>query len=358
MASTSAKPIKPSSIHIVHRGGTGSGPYMLTLCRLAEPASIQPPQSPRLRLFTFFTSRLPQCEGGEQLYLHMGFFETLADAETHARALRGRYPDAIATIAPTAFRQLPATGARAARSADPQHAAADSPRPAPAHDPLIDTQRMLSILGMRRAVAALNDGEEPGGERVELLRPEDTGTRRALKEAVVRGEPVSFAVQLHWSARPIDPGQLPALAVFKGHALYVVENRHTNRSCFFLRLGFFADPLSARQAASRLHSSFAAAAVVPVLDEEVARARAACVETASLPCLVYQRPEPATPGGSPAPKPGSGQARNAPQPVETLEQTLAQLAEREMWIDSDPLSDSGVRHIKVRVEERPRAGRY
>jgi hypothetical protein len=36
----------------------------------------------------------------------------------------------------------------------------------------------------------------------------------------------------------------------------------------------------------------------------------------------------------------------------TLAQTLRQLAEREMWTDPDSLSESGVRHLRVEVQER------
>jgi hypothetical protein len=41
-----------------------------------------------------------------------------------------------------------------------------------------------------------------------------------------------------------------------------------------------------------------------------------------------------------------------------LEQTLAQLAEREMWSDPDMLSDTGVRHLKVEVEKLTPGGRH
>jgi len=100
-----------SGTNIVHRGEAGTGPFMLTLCRLVEPVSIRPPQSPHLRPFTFFTSRAREPDGSEQLYLHMGFFETLTHAEKWARAVRGRHPDAIATITPPAFWQLDAEAA-------------------------------------------------------------------------------------------------------------------------------------------------------------------------------------------------------------------------------------------------------
>src|SRR6185437_10301941 len=94
-----------SSTNIVHRGEVGAGPFMVTLCRLVEPVAIRPPQAPHLRPFTFFTSRTPQQDGTGELYLHMGFFETLAFAERWARAVRGRHPGAIATRAPRMFWQ-------------------------------------------------------------------------------------------------------------------------------------------------------------------------------------------------------------------------------------------------------------
>ncbi|HEX8755580.1 MAG TPA: hypothetical protein VF745_04530 [Steroidobacteraceae bacterium] len=354
MAATSESSVGTSGTHIVHRGEASTGPFMLTLCRLVEPVSIRPPQSPRLKPFTFFTSRAAQRDGSEPLYLHMGFFETLACADRWARAVRGRHPDAKASVAPFALWQLP--GCDAPQPVDPQP---DSPRWQPGapveNKSLTDTQ-VLNILEMRRLAGALNELDERDGGQIELLRPEDTGTRRALKEAVVQGLPVSFAVQLQWSTREIDPGRVPALAALKPYTLYAVESRRESRSCFFLRLGFFGDPVSAKQVASQVRSSFASAAVVPVLEEEVTRAREACSETSSIPCLVQQRRDEAVGFGTPrwasASKPPCGERRRTSHGPETLERTLAQLAEREMWNDPDLLSDTGVRHLKVEIQER------
>jgi hypothetical protein len=352
MAATSVRSVGTSGTQIVHRGEAGAGPFMLTLCRLVEPVSIRPPQSPHLRRFTFFTSHARQRDGSEQLYLHMGFFETLAGADKWARAVRGRHPDARASIAPFMVWQLPDFDEPAPWAAEPQEGSACEHIAPVDHGSLTDTQ-VLNILETRRPVAA-DDRDEPGSEQIELLRPDDTGTRRALKEAVVQGLPVSFAVQLQWSTRQIDLSRVPPLDSFKGHTLYALESRRTSRSCFFLRLGFFGDPVSAKQVAAYLRSSFASAAVVPVLDEEMTRARAACMETSSIPCLVQQRRDEAlglegrTLRWAAVSKPGQDASRGS----ETLEQTLAQLAERELWNDPDLLSDTGVRHLKVEVEER------
>ena len=349
--STSARSTGSSSTSIVHRGETGAGPFMLTLCRLVDPVSIRPPQSPHLRPFTFFTSRAPQGDGSDQLYLHMGFFETLAYAERWARAVRPRHPDAIASITPPGFRQLPDTDGP---TSDSQHFA-------PVDNQLLTDTQVLDILEMRRPVPARNDSGERDSEQIELLRPDDTGTRRALKEAVVRGAPVSFAVQLHWSAHPIDTSRIPALAIFKAYTLYALESRRASRSCFFLRLGFFADPISAKQVALHVRANFASAAVVPVLEDEATHAREACMETSLVPSLVQQRfdqvLESGMPGWATVSEPQSSRHRSASQGAETLEQTLKQLAEREMWSDPDLLSDTGVRHLKVEVHKRA-SGRH
>jgi len=362
MAETSVRSVGPAGTQVVHRGEGGSGPFMLTLCRLVEPVTIRPPESPHLRPFTFFTSRARQRDGSELLYLHMGFFETLEHADRCARAVRGRHPDAKASIAPFSLWQLPDFDEPASPPPEPPADSSGSWRIAPVQpESLTDTQ-VLNILAARRLSEPQHDADERGGEPVELLRPEDTGVRLALKEAVARGLPVSFAVQLHWSARPIDPSRVPALAEFGSHTLYAVESRRTSRSCFFLRLGFFPDPVSAKQAAALVRSTFASAAVVPVLDEEIARAREACTETSSIPCLVQQRLEEAPEFGgrlrwATASKPESGGRRGSSRGSETLEQTLAQLAERESWNDPDLLSDTGVRHLKVEIERRVSRGR-
>ena len=341
--------------NIVHRGEAGTGPFMLTLCRLIEPVSIRPPQSPLLTPFTFFTSRAREPDGSEQLYLHMGFFETLTNAEKWARAVRGRHPDAIATITPPAFWQLDAEAS--AWQPDSQEENSNSPRFAPVDNSSLTDTQVINILRARHPAPLQGDSEVPFSEQIELLRPDDTGTRRALREAVIRGAPVSFAVQLHWSARPIDPARVPPLPIFKAFTLYAVESRRASGSCHFLRLGFFPDPVSAKRVAAHLRTTFASAAVIPVLDEEVGRARDACTETSSIPCLVQQRLDQTldfgcVSHGTTAPKPETGRRRSAPRDSETLEQTLAELAERELWSDTDSLSDTGVRHLKVEVQGR------
>jgi hypothetical protein len=332
MTSTSARP-------------TATGHFMLTLGQLAAPVAIPPLDSPQLKPFTFFMSRARRPDGSEQLYLHMGYFETLADAETWVDAVRRHYPNAFATIAPVAL----------LRPAHPE---------APALPPvasLTDTQ-VLRILDTRRASAARDDVDESPCDQIELLRPEDTGTRQALKEAVVRGAPVSFAVQLQWSAEPIDLSRVPSFAIFRPYTLYATETCRKGRSRCFLRLGFFADPLSAKQVAVQVRSTFASAAVVPILEQEVARAREAAMSTSAIPYLVEQPVDRGVDSngapGSPTPsEPLSDAAHRLSQGAERAAQTLEPPAGRELHAETDLLSESGVRHLRVEVQEQS-SGRW
>ena len=136
---------------------------------------------------------------------------------------------------------------------------------ASSHEAPTDTQ-VIKILEHRRA-----PGSIPGngvGADVKTLRPEDTGTRLVLRQAVSRSEPVSFAVQLQWSVNPIDAESIPRHPIFGAYRLYSAEGRRAGRSWFFLRLGFFTDAESAKQVAHYLRADFASAAVVPVTPQE------------------------------------------------------------------------------------------
>jgi hypothetical protein len=317
---------EPTSMDTVGGAQAGTGPFMLTLCPLEGPVSIRPAQSPQLRRFTFFTTRAQQSDGGEQVYLHMGYFESLTDAQRLLQVVRRRFPQAIATQAPDGLRQ-------------PRPAA---PAPHPAGDALTDSQ-VMKILETRGTTPAPDEAKEKGSGEIGLLRPEDTSTRRALKDAVVQGTPVYFAVQLDWSARPIGLDRLTLLPILKMHTLYTTESRREGHCRYFLRWGFFTDAASAKEAAFQVRSKFASAVVVPVTDEEMTRALEGSIDILGL-AHRYLRIE-----AAPAP----GRARSTvPKPApatETLEQTLETLAAQESWNDPDALSESGVRHLRVEV---------
>ena len=330
---------------------------MLTLCRLPGPVSIRPPQSPQLKSFTFFTTREPAPDGNEHCYLHMGYFRTLADAEKWVEAVRGRFPDAMATIASSAFARASNSEVSASQPADAQPETRHSSDSAQVEKRSLSDTQVLRILETRGTTPDESDPRKSA--QVALLRPEDTSTRQALREAVVQGAPVSFAVQLQWSAQPIDLDRVPSLPTFKAHTLYATESRRDGRSRYFLRLGFFADPIDAKQAAAEVRSNFAAAAVVPVSDEEVMRAREAGKDSSSIPSLVTQEASRAPDSNLPTlSEPVSDTRRRVSGEDRMLELELKRLARRELWTNPDLLSDSGVRHLKVRIESaRPPSSR-
>jgi hypothetical protein len=252
-----------------------------------------------------------------------------------------------------------------------------------------DTQ-VLKFLETRRA-----DGSELTGIDVEtgaisLLKPDDTGTRRALKEAVTENAPVWFAVQLQWSVQPVEVSKVPPLAIFSAYTLYTVEGSRDGRKWFGLRLGFFSDAISAKQVAYYVRSEFTSVAVVPVSPQE--RTRASDVDkkselafpkrTRSEPVDEFklidsddQRsavPQPRQVAAKPAspakPTPfvsaagrrlaakastGRVRAREARTP-QTLEETLEILGAGELEMDNgngETMNESGVRHLRVEVQK-------
>jgi len=261
-----------------------------------------------------------------------------------------------------------------------------------------DTQ-VLKYLENRRA-----DGSEQtnadADDGISLLRPDDTGTVRALKEAVTTNQPVAFAVQLKWSVQPIELSQVPPLAIFSAYTLYTVEGSREGRKWFGLRLGFFTDAISAKQVAYYVRSEFASVAVVPVSPQERSRAsdansggnaragspprkptappvdefklidtvdtpvlpvrapppRPAAV-TATAPKVQVKPPQPKAPTPPPmkqkAKTPGKVRAKERRSP-QSLEETLEILGADQLEIDNgrgERLNDTGVRHLKVSLQK-------
>jgi hypothetical protein len=322
------------------RGATG--PFILTLCRVAGPVAIHPPQSPQMKSFRFFTSCARQPDGSERRYVHMGYFETLEDAQRWVQRVRGRFPNAVATVAPAAL--LPAREF------------------APVKDESLSDTGVMRLLEKRHERADGTDDDTAAGARreVELLPPDDTTTRRALKQAVAEGARVSFAVQLQWAERSFDLSRLPSHPMLKMYALYAMVNHREGRSRHFLRLGFFDDPLSAKDVASEVRSRYPAAAVVPVTEEERIQALESRAHTSGIPSLVAPAPEPVVDpnrmrSAAESTTPARG-TRKVAADAETLEETLERLAQKEkwteQWAETDSLSESGVRHLRVEMQDR------
>ena len=360
--------------------------FMVTICRLTKAVSIKPPRSPQLASFTFFTTCVHQPDGSERLYLHMGYFATLSDAQQWAQRMRTRYPNAIAMPALLPRLQPPSSDAPVPQIDATAATPAGQEFPPVKDDPLSDS-RVMRILATRVPGTIERGTGEQDGTQVQLLRPDDTQTRRILKEAVVEGVPVPFAVQLEWSQQPIAADRVPRLDIFKGYTLYRTEKRRGGRSCYFLRLGFFQDAVSAKELACRVRSTFGSAAVVPVTEQELLHADEARIDIAA-PAGPYHDASADSADSAEiaesADGPDSAKAssthrftapgvqtffftlepestgntqtasKKAPPPAkETLEEALKALAQRESWREPDPLSDTGVRHKKVTLEQHP-----
>jgi len=266
---------------------------------------------------------------------------------------------------------------------------------------MTDTQ-VLRYLETRGANGeTVRSGDDSSEASISLLKPDDTGTRRALKEAVTQNAPVSFAVQLQWSVQPVELEKVPPLAIFSAYTLYTVEGSRDGRKWYGLRLGFFSDAISAKQVAYYVRSEFASVAVVPVSPQEKSRASEEDSKKAAAALAVPRKtrqapvdefklidsdtakvPVPAPPVAKPAPKPVvAAAARSAPQAAsskrapakgggrigarerrgpQTLEETLEILGAGELEVDSgrgESLNDAGVRHLRVEVQKNTTFGR-
>jgi hypothetical protein len=269
---------------------------------------------------------------------------------------------------------------------------------APSAPPLSDTQ-VLKMLETRRSGERNPGTAEVDDSNIPMLKPDDTGTRQALKEAIVSNASVAFAVQLQWSVQPVELDKVPPLAIFSAYTLYTVEGSRDGRKWYGLRLGFFSDAISAKQVAYYVRSEFASVAVVPVSPQEKSRATeqdAAAALAAPVPTRVDpmdefkliedEAPRPPTPPAASAPpsrlaaaaaaqlpprvppgrpvgqraipgRPRVPNPRVAPRETrgpQTLEETLEILGASQLTIDTgrgETLNDSGVRHLRVEVQK-------
>lgn len=422
-----------------------TGPFVINLCSSTTPMALAQPKAEELKRFNFFVSRR-RADGRDRFHLHMGHFMTLAEAEEWVGVVRDIYPGAWAGEAPgKKLAQRAAAGVAPQISAAPVvptlHAvpppvatpvlaatqiAAAVPVPSqPKEAPAVEKKPVTPGSNVREVLKSLDDtgstrmmpaptttppGEPPtlsdtavlkiledrrtesgkrGGELaakgIEMLRPDDTATVRALKEAVRENEPVSFAVQLQWSVQPIDLVSVPPLAIFSAYTLYTVEGSRDGRKWYGLRLGFFGDALSAKQVASYVRSEFISVAVIPVSTQERGRATdgdpKAASAAAARPRKEAERKadefkliddatdDVVSPGllaaqsqmkaKLAAPSAGAPIAKRKPlgrvrasekRSARSLEETLEILGASNLEIDNgrgELLNDSGIRHLRV-----------
>ena len=350
--------------------------------RIARPAAARAFAPPAVRALSPVPARAPATQASGASW-------------TTGRGAKGAFQDSNVREVLAALADSSPTGETRVMHAPPP------PRATLAGgDTLSDTQ-VLRMLEARGPEGSEPDPADVSHRSIPMLKPDDTGTRLALKEALVNNAPVSFAVQLQWSVQPADLGKVPPLAIFNAYTLYTVEGSRDGRKWYGLRLGFFSDAISAKQVAHYVRSEFASVAVVPVSPQEKARASDQDFKSGSLAATsaARSRPEeefklmdddtakravsalrqgkpaaaathlpkgplrvpgrPVRPGSSPTASPRArarggkvgARERRGPQ---TLEETLEILGASELTIDDGrgaTINDTGVRHLRVEVQK-------
>jgi len=277
-------------------------------------------------------------------------------------------------------------------------------------DDLSDTQTIRLL--ERHTPFREGSREADVDEAIRVIKPEDAQSMLAIKAEVKRNAPVLFAVQLDWSVTPFDMSKIPPLAIFNAYTLYTTEANRDGRTWYGLRLGFFSDAVSAKQVAYYVRSDFKTVSVVPVTTLEKERAtdlnatRSGIYKAANIkdvpaptpesisssnesgvfqlleddtpehivqdvdgeasPRFFKQPPAPAKPAPSAAPPAADDKKakRKAPPPrntrrdahapadEESLDQTLEILGANSLEITNDSASDTGVRHLRVKIDKK------
>jgi hypothetical protein len=418
--------------------------YIINLCSSAAPVALEAPDAPELAGFAVFRSRRVE-DGRDRFRLHLGYFDSQEQAEKFLPLVRDRYPAAWVALAPkdgmgslddTSVAQFkfirqrtvphaatppPANLAQPPREADSALRERDgecvlqpvdvlsllesSPRILPGEPASQDAPN--SVLIAKANLRNVLDSLGPSSHEEMRARPWETDgqtTAQAGDQTVAKIPGTQrFAVQLMWSTERINAGRVPQLAIFDAYTLYTVTVARAGRRWYGLRLGFFHDPVSARQVTLYARSDFSAAAVVPVSGRECERAsraaeealRQAAAQRATAPAAragawsvqsVQQSPPApkAQPKKAAAGKARAGAALPSPAPNQrpvrqtksnkpnqprrssagqtrkrslSTAELLTELGADEISLEGEnhaALNDSGVRHLSVSLVKRKR----
>ena len=304
--------------------------HVITLVASVAPIPLRAPTAPELAGLAIFRSRTVE-DGRERFRLHIGYFPTAAAAEQVLPLVRQSYPAAIVSVAPqssmgslddTAMARFsilrpvekPAPQATpvaaqapvAARATAPTVVAAPPPH-APRYTPHAVTKPMSRVSRPGTPITRSLLDESPGLRAAPpvpappVLRAVDVVSRppmiAPLEEPPTR-DTQHYAVQLIWSRGAIELAKIPALAIFSGYLLYAVETEPGPRRFFGVRLGFYADALSARLVAQYVRSDFKSVAVVPVSAREMTKASTAAIRLGAARRLSSSDPRARWPQGA------------------------------------------------------------
>jgi hypothetical protein len=379
--------------------GGGTALYIINLASSTTPMALEVPDAHELEGFAVFRSRRVE-DGRDRYRLHLGYFESREEAQRVLPVVRAQYPASWVALAPAdSMGSLDDTNVaqfKFIRQKKPQ-AVAKPYIPAP--EPVRATPVKATLVAPRNAPVGTRPvaTSAPTVSRVpmtpqQVLRLLESAPRAytPVAPATPRSEPAEgsfaqgqkFAVQLVWATTPVQTSKVPQLAIFEAYTLYSVQVDRAGRRWYGLRLGFFKDPLSARQVALYARSDFSAAAVVPVSDRECDKASAVATAAQAAPAVpvkvpaanssndeIVLTPDSAPERSKPAPaqparaatlakagahQSAAGKRPNAKRRVDkTAEQLLEELGADELTIQpgapNDELSESGVRHLSVSV---------
>jgi hypothetical protein len=203
--------------------------YVINLSSSHTPMPLEMPDVRGFFGLAVFRSRRIE-DGRERYRLHLGYFESRADAERALPAVQRRYPTAWIAAAPrSGLGSLDDTNVSEFRliHAPPPPAQPDLAHPAP----------------------------EPAAREIPVAAPQ------------------RYVVQLVWSDERVDPNRIPQLAIYDAYTMYTVTVMRSGVRYYGIRLGFFTSVISARQIALYVRPDFPAVAVVPVSSREYDVAR-------------------------------------------------------------------------------------
>ena len=349
-----------------------------------QPAAAQPPRQPAKAVPKKQQPGVPHALSGSNVREVMAALDETG--ETRQMRAPAFNPSSTAS-APSVARAsaLPAGAAPVA----PARAKAPVSRP---QAPTAEAPDLSDTQVLRMLETASDDDAERADDAnagISLLKPDDTQTRRALKEAVLDNAPVSFAVQLQWSVQPVRARQGSAARhLQRVHAVH--GGRQPRRPQvvraaprLFLRrhlceAGGVLRALRVHERRRRAGEPGGEGARERRRDQGrhrrvPAQARGA-EESKSSSCSTTTR----LPAAEPQPRAESGRGaeglrRRPPRarrrartsrwaackakeqrPPKTLEETLEILGASELEIDNgrgEVLNDTGVRHLRVEVQK-------
>lgn len=181
MTNQSRAAARPSSSTSGAAGAAASGPFVINLSSSTTPMALEQPRSPELARFTFFVSRRRE-EGRERFRLHMGYFESVTEAEDWLGVVREVYPAAWVGEAPG--KRLQAARAQApsdvANTQSPPASSAATAAPAAVSAPAAAATPPAPARAVEPAVAAAQRAEAAGPSPRTEQRPAVVPTLKPL----------------------------------------------------------------------------------------------------------------------------------------------------------------------------------